>query len=188
MQSFFSCQHALDMNVLWLRTAFNEKKKEKSVLMSFKACMTFFIGAQKEDLFWEPFALVNAGTVNMAFKLHRGPPKIIMKIVNMNLWVSWSCKKSICLRKRWKFKSKCTDNLVLQHKELTWRIRSWCNQVISERSYVTQDHKTSHKGQFFKIEIYTSPKSWINKLSIDVLFVRIWQYLAKMQLFENLKI
>jgi len=34
--------------------------------------------------------------------------------------------------------------------------------------YVTQDHKISHKGQFFETEIYTSYESWINKLSIDV--------------------
>ncbi len=50
--------------------------------------------------------------------------------------------------------------------------------------YVTLDHKTSHNGQFVLIEIY---KSWINKLSIDVWFVRIGQYLAEMQLFENLE-
>ncbi len=31
-------------------------------------------------------------------------------------------------------------------------------------TYVTQDHKTCHKGQFFKIEIYTSSENWINKL------------------------
>ncbi len=29
--------------------------------------------------------------------------------------------------------------------------------------------------------------NWINKLSIDVWFVRIGQYLAEMQLFENLE-
>ncbi len=29
------------------------------------------------------------------------------------------------------------------------------------------DHKTSHKGKFFEIEIYTSHESWINKLSIE---------------------
>ncbi len=40
---------------------------------------------------------------------------------------------------------------------------------------------------FFKIEIYTSSESWINKLSIDVWFVRIWQYFAEIQLFENLE-
>ncbi len=40
--------------------------------------------------------------------------------------------------------------------------------------YVTLDHKTSHKGQFFKIEIYTSS-------------VRIGQHLSEIQLFENLK-
>ncbi len=34
--------------------------------------------------------------------------------------------------------------------------------------FVTVEHKTSHKGQFFKIEIYTSSQIWINKLSIDV--------------------
>ncbi len=33
----------------------------------------------------------------------------------------------------------------------------------------TLDHKTSHKGQFVEIEIYTSSESWINKLSIDVI-------------------
>ncbi len=44
---------------------------------------------------------------------------------------------------------------------------------------MTLDHKTSHKGQFFKIEIYTSSESWINKLSIGVWFVRIGQYLAE---------
>ncbi len=43
-------------------------------------------------------------------------------------------------------------------------------------AYVTLDHKTSHKGQL-----------WINKLSVDVWFVRIGQYLAEMQLFGNLE-
>ncbi len=52
--------------------------------------------------------------------------------------------------------------------------------------YVTLDHKTSHEGQFFKIEIYTSSESWINKLSIGVWFM-IEQYLAEIQLFENLE-
>ncbi len=49
---------------------------------------------------------------------------------------------------------------------------------------MTQDHKTSHKCQFFKTEIYRSYASWLNKLSIDVWFVRT-VYLAEMQLFEN---
>ncbi len=36
--------------------------------------------------------------------------------------------------------------------------------------------------------IYTSPESWLNKLSIDVWFVRqLWKYLAEIQLFENLE-
>ncbi len=50
--------------------------------------------------------------------------------------------------------------------------------------YVTVEHKTSHKGQFFEIEIYTS-SGWINKLSVDVWFVMIGQYLVL--LFENLE-
>ncbi len=53
--------------------------------------------------------------------------------------------------------------------------------------YVTLDHKTSHKGQFFEMEIYTSSERWINKLSIDVWFISIGQYLAEIQLFENLE-
>ncbi len=52
--------------------------------------------------------------------------------------------------------------------------------------FVTQDHKTSHKGQFFKIEI-SSSDSRINKLSIGVWIVKIGQYLAEIQLFENLE-
>ncbi len=52
---------------------------------------------------------------------------------------------------------------------------------------VTMDHKTSTKGQFFEIKIYTSSESWINKLSIAVWFVMIGQYLAEIQLFENLE-
>ncbi len=36
--------------------------------------------------------------------------------------------------------------------------------------------QTSHNGQFFQIEIYTSSESWINNLSIDVWFVMIGQY------------
>ncbi len=43
--------------------------------------------------------------------------------------------------------------------------------------YVSLEHKTSHKGQFCEIEIYTSYKSWINNLSIGVWFVMIGQYL-----------
>ncbi len=55
---------------------------------------------------------------------------------------------------------------------------------------MTTDHKTSHKGQFHKIEIYTLSESCINKISIDVWFVRIGQYLAdiksvKYKLFDR---
>ncbi len=42
-------------------------------------------------------------------------------------------------------------------------------------------------GQFFEIEIHTSSESWINNISIDAWFGRIGQYLAEMQLFENLE-
>ncbi len=44
---------------------------------------------------------------------------------------------------------------------------------------VTMDHKTSHKGQFYEIEIYTWYESWINKLSIDVWVVMIGQYWSR---------
>ncbi len=45
-----------------------------------------------------------------------------------------------------------------------------CICVLYIIIYVILDHKTSRKAQFYKIEIYTSSKSWINKLSIDVWF------------------
>ncbi len=60
--------------------------------------------------------------------------------------------------------------------------------------YVTLDHKTSHKGLFFYYYFYffiffafETELSLINKLSIDVWFVMIGQYLAEIQLFENLE-
>ncbi len=59
-----------------------------------------------------------------------------------------------------------------------------CYTLIWAILYVTLDHKTSHKGHFFNFEIWIS---WINKLSIDVWFVMIGQYLAEIQLFENLE-
>ncbi len=43
--------------------------------------------------------------------------------------------------------------------------------------YVTLDHKTSLKGQFYEIEIYASSESWINDISFDVWFgqyLKIW--------------
>ncbi len=52
--------------------------------------------------------------------------------------------------------------------------------------YVYLDHKTSLKCTFFK-KIYTSSEIWINKLSIDVLFVRIRHFFAEIQLLENLE-
>ncbi len=38
-----------------------------------------------------------------------------------------------------------------------------------------------------RIRVIVLIECWINKLSIDVWFVRIGQYLAEMQLFENLE-
>ncbi len=32
---------------------------------------------------------------------------------------------------------------------------------------MTLDHKTTHKGKFFEIEIYTSSESWINTTIIN---------------------
>ncbi len=56
--------------------------------------------------------------------------------------------------------------------------------------YTICNHKTIHKGHFFKIEIYTSSGGWINKLSIDVW--KVCMYLlglddVDMHLFENLE-
>ncbi len=42
---------------------------------------------------------------------------------------------------------------------------------------MNHEHKTSHKRQFFKIEINASYDGWINNISIDVWFVMIRQYL-----------
>ncbi len=52
---------------------------------------------------------------------------------------------------------------------------------------MTLDYKTCLKCQFVETDMYTSSESWINKHSIDVWFVRIRQYLAEIQLFENLE-
>ncbi len=49
------------------------------------------------------------------------------------------------------------------------------------------DHKTSYKGSFVKIEIYTSSESWINNLCIDAWDVMIGQYLAENLESENAK-
>ncbi len=52
------------------------------------------------------------------------------------------------------------------------------------------EHKTSHKCQFFEIEIYISSETWINQLSIDVWFVMIGQYLkiCNLRVQKNLNI
>ncbi len=44
-------------------------------------------------------------------------------------------------------------------------------------TYVSLEHKTSHKWTFLEIEIYASSESWINHISIDVWFgqyLKIW--------------
>ncbi len=46
--------------------------------------------------------------------------------------------------------------------------------------------QTSLKCQFSEIELYASSESWINYISIDVWFYN-GQYLAEIQLFENLE-
>ncbi len=50
-------------------------------------------------------------------------------------------------------------------------------QAICDPGPQNLNHKI--KCQFFEIEIYTSSESRINKMSIDVWFVRIRQYLAE---------
>ncbi len=71
-----------------------------------------------------------------------------------------------------------------------WQEAKWEGGGVGKgvTKYVTLDHnKTSHKGTFFfYIEIYTSSESW-KRLTINVCFVRIGQYLAQIKLFENLE-
>ncbi len=47
------------------------------------------------------------------------------------------------------------------------------------------DQKTSHKGQLFEIEIYTTSESWI--VFPLIYSFMIGQHLAEIQLFENLE-
>ncbi len=58
------------------------------------------------------------------------------------------------------------------------KCRNNTTTTTTTTNLVTLDHKTSHKGQSFEIEIYT--------YSIGVWFVMIGQYLAE-QLFQNLE-
>ncbi len=71
-------------------------------------------------------------------------------------------------------------------------VRSECSEIYSlHHLAVTLDHKTSHKGQFCFIEMYTASERWINKVSIDVWFVRMGQqYLAEAQYLKiwNLRV
>ncbi len=55
--------------------------------------------------------------------------------------------------------------------------------------FVTMEHKISHTGHFLKKKKRDLYIIWklINKLPIDVWFVRKGQYLAEIQLFENLE-
>ncbi len=54
----------------------------------------------------------------------------------------------------------------------------WESVLCEWVTYVTLEHKTSHKCQIFQIEMYASSESWINNISIDVCFM-IGQYLAE---------
>ncbi len=55
-------------------------------------------------------------------------------------------------------------------KTLYFKICSFRLILPAQVTYVTLEHKTSHKGLFYKIEIYASSESWINNISIDVWF------------------
>ncbi len=58
-------------------------------------------------------------------------------------------------------------------KKIISKIKLWKNSACSTNINLTLEHKTSHKCQFFKIEIYASSEIWINNISIDVWFVMI---------------
>ncbi len=55
------------------------------------------------------------------------------------------------------------------------------------QDFVKEHNRTPLSVNWVSIEIEISTSSEINKLSIDVWFVRIGQYLAEIQLFENLE-
>ncbi len=74
----------------------------------------------------------------------------------------------------------CRD--VKKRKENIAKLTWTCKCLFT---YVILDHKTSHKGTFFKIEIYISSESWINKRSIDVWFIRIGQYLSDTTIWKS---
>ncbi len=62
---------------------------------------------------------------------------------------------------------------------------SWFDTEKRQR-FQKEEYICDQKVNFIH-EIYTSHESRINKLSIDECFVRIGQYLAELQLFENLE-
>ncbi len=66
----------------------------------------------------------------------------------------------------------------------TWNDATDAGWLHVKDTTAHMDNKTSHKGQFFEIEMFTSSESWINHISIDVWF---GQYLSEIQLLENLE-
>ncbi len=52
------------------------------------------------------------------------------------------------------------------NSRISWEMspnEEWCIYIyVIIYLYVTQDRKTSHKGPFFLIKIYTAPESWIS--------------------------
>ncbi len=55
-------------------------------------------------------------------------------------------------------------------KNVFWELSKILNLLLIITTNVTLEHKTSHKGPFFEIEIYASSECWINNISIDVWF------------------
>ncbi len=62
-----------------------------------------------------------------------------------------------------------------------------CFAKTNTTENLTIDHKTSHKDLIYFLFILIYAESWIHNIPIDVWFVRIRQYLAEIQLFENLE-
>ncbi len=59
--------------------------------------------------------------------------------------------------------------------------------VLAYDAHLTLDHKTSIRVNFSKLRFLHHLKAEINNIHIDVWFVRIGQYLAEIQLYENLE-
>ncbi len=119
------------------------------------------------------------------------------------MWINTVYRHKLCVCSGWPFWYPVHGQLWVHLGSWRWicsdsasQSHPWLQQVRDvSTSYwqhlcVTLDHKTSHKGSFFQIEIDTSSGRGINNISIDVWFVMKLQYLKiwNLMLQKNLNI